>query len=174
MSLIRNKLLFHFNINVMKMFARNISVSSVNRLKQIQYQEREDTITVEAVKVTSDRKDKLIHKTDTHKDCCPLCRLNLRRLDYTDVLILKQFVESSGKVMPQSITGLCSRMHNRVIQLVKKAQTCQLLPRPHDYQSYGPWDQLNTYYEWPRRRRDQPMEIIEPKYWASDYQQNKL
>ena len=91
-----------------------------------------------------------------------------------DVLILNQFVESNGKVMPQSITGLCNKMNARVNQLVKKAQTCKLLPRPADYKSYGPWDQLNTYYEWPVRVRDQPIKLVEPKYWASDYDQNKL
>ncbi|CAG2119455.1 unnamed protein product [Medioppia subpectinata] len=174
MNLIRNKLHLISNINVMKILSRNISVSAVNRLKEIKHTEKDNTITVEAVKVVSDRRDQLVTKTHTHKDCCPLCRLNLRRLDYTDVLILRQFIESNGKQMPQSITGLCNRMHQRVHQLVKKAQKCQLLPRPPDYQSYGPWDELNTYYEWPERRRDRPMDIIEPKFWASDYEQNKL
>jgi hypothetical protein len=67
--------------------------------------------------------------------------------------------------MPQKITGLCNRSYNTVRNLVLKAQRCQLMPRPADYQSYGPWDELNTYYEYPVRYRDQPMRIIKPEFW---------
>lgn len=42
-----------------------------------------DTILVQAVKVKSERTDKLVAIQHTNNECCPLCRLNLRRLDYT-------------------------------------------------------------------------------------------
>jgi len=67
--------------------------------------------------------------------------------------------------MPQKTTGLCNLMHKKVEILVKQAQRCQLLPRPSDYESFGPWDELNTYFEYPERYRDQPMRIIKPEYW---------
>ncbi|XP_054169043.1 39S ribosomal protein S18a, mitochondrial-like [Oppia nitens] len=170
------KLAIVSNVNQMQYISRHISLTTINRLKEIKYTEKDDTITVEAVKVKSDRTDKLV-TTDENVSCkcCPLCRLNLRRLNYTDILILQQFVESDGKVMPRSVTGLCERMHQKVYNLVNKAQRCQLMPRPLDYQSFGPWDQLNTYYEWPPRVRDKPKSIIEPRYWsANDYQDNHL
>jgi len=94
-----------------------------------------------------------------------LCRLNLRRLAYTDVMILSQFIESSGKLMAFEDTGLCGGKYWLVKQLVKDAQVAQLLPRPPDYEVFGPWDHLNTYHDWPPRFRDQPMRIVKPEYW---------
>lgn len=82
-----------------------------------------------------------------------------------DVLILNQFIESNGTLMTQEVTGLCRRSYKKVEKLVEQAQSARLLPRPPDYVSYGPWDDLNKYYEYPQRKRDQPMKVVKKEYW---------
>lgn len=81
------------------------------------------------------------------------------------MLILSQFVESNGEVMSQKTTGLCNKMHKKVQRLVLQSQRSKLMPRPLNFESYGPWDELNTYYEFPVRYRDQPMRLIKQEYW---------
>lgn len=62
-------------------------------------------------------------------------------------------------------TGLCFKSYMKVKKLVKLAQTAKLLPRPPDFVVNGRWDNLNTYYEFPKRIRDQPISIIKKEYW---------
>lgn len=67
--------------------------------------------------------------------------------------------------MMQHETGVCNYSYNTLKRLVKQAQSAQLLPRPPEYISYGPWDNLNHYYEYPTRIRDRPKSVIKEKYW---------
>lgn len=56
-------------------------------LIKVKVSEDDKTITIEAVKVRSDRTDNLVTRpSSSHKDSCPLCRLNLRRLNYTVII----------------------------------------------------------------------------------------
>lgn len=71
------------------------------------------------------------------------------------------------KVLGMEITGLCGGKQRLVTRLVQEAQKCKLMPRPADYEVFGPWDSLNTYVEWPRRRRDQAMRVVQPEYWKT-------
>ena len=82
-----------------------------------------------------------------------------------DVLILSQFTESNGRLMSKNDTGLCGYSYANIKRLVNQAHSARLLPRPPEYKSYGPWDDLNHYYEWPRRIRDQPKSVIKKEYW---------
>ena len=84
-----------------------------------------------------------------------------------DVLILNQFVGSDHKVMSREETGLCYGKQRLVQKLVRQAQKCKLLPRPADYEVFGPWDNMNTYVEWPPKRRDQPIKVVQPEYWKT-------
>ena len=95
---------------------------------------------------------------------CVLCRLNLRGLDYTDVMILSRFIKKNGEIMTYHESNLCSREYNRIIRLIEQAQRCNLIERPADYFVPGVWHDLNTYIE-RDRRRDQPMELIKKQYW---------
>lgn len=85
------------------------------------------------------------------------------------MLILSQFIEPNGKMMEKNATGLCNGKYRLVKKLVRQAQLSQLLPRPPDFESYGPWDNLKTYHEWPSRYRDQPMRQVHPEYWKRTY-----
>ena len=141
-----------------------------------------DKIVVEAVPFESERKDYLVKLPDqedneskfgSHDFCnaCPLCRLNLRRLEYSDILILHQFVETNGRLMPREVTGLCIRSYDKVKKMVRQAHSARLLPRPPEFEVNGPWDDLNRYYQTPRRHRDVPMRIIRKEYWDSSVPQ---
>ncbi|KAH9407949.1 Structural constituent of ribosome [Tyrophagus putrescentiae] len=162
---------------------RPVATSAVRLVKELKVHEDGDRITVEAVAVESERKAYLVPQEATttttttttdqsakhHQHCnvCPLCRLNLRRLSYSDVLILQQFIESEGTLMRREVTGLCHRSHAKVKGLVAQAQAARLLPRPPGHVSTGPWEEENRYFEWPRRRRDQPMRVIRKEFWEN-------
>lgn len=83
---------------------------------------------------------------------------------------MHQFIESNGRLMPREVTSLCHRSYQKVKKLVGQAQAARLLPRSPEYESFGPWDNLNRYYEARRRQRDQPMRIIRKEYWENSIQ----
>jgi len=85
------------------------------------------------------------------------------------VLILSQFIQPSGEMMQFGHTGLCDNKFRLVRKLVRQAQLSQLLPRPPNFETFGPWDNLKTYHEWPLRHRDQPMRQVQPEYWKKTY-----
>lgn len=108
---------------------------------------------------------KLTQRSEVSKpEPCLLCRLDIRNLQYTDVMILGQFLDSEGSLMTYRESRLCSKQYHLVERLIKKAQRCNLLKRPSDYFVPGPWHDLNTYLE-PDRKRDQPRKVIKPQYW---------
>jgi ribosomal protein S18 len=147
---------------------RPISTTSVNFIKQIQEKRDGNTTYVSGVSVESERKKQLaVPPADARSDACPLCKLGLRRLSYSDVLILNQFIAPDGNLMTLRDSKLCSRQYSLVKKLVEMAQKCKLLPRPAGYEVYGPWDSLNTYHDWPPRRRDVAMKVVQPYYWKN-------
>ena len=80
-------------------------------------------------------------------------------------MILEQFLDPDGNVLSFKDSQLCGRKYFLVTSLIKQAQRCRLLPRPANYPVYAGWDNYNTYVEFPRRYRDQPMHIIQKNYW---------
>ncbi|XP_043916372.1 39S ribosomal protein S18a, mitochondrial isoform X2 [Protopterus annectens] len=53
---------------------------------------------------------------------CPICQWNLKhKYNYTDVLLLSQFIRSDGCLLPRRITGLCFEEHKKVEVCVKMA-----------------------------------------------------
>ncbi|XP_062896704.1 39S ribosomal protein S18a, mitochondrial [Mobula hypostoma] len=60
---------------------------------------------------------------------CPICRWNLKhKYDYTDVLLLSQFIRSDGGMLPRRVTGLCFEEHKKIEACVKMAHRSGLLP----------------------------------------------
>ncbi|XP_032876538.1 39S ribosomal protein S18a, mitochondrial isoform X1 [Amblyraja radiata] len=60
---------------------------------------------------------------------CPICRWNLKhKFNYTDVLLLSQFIRSDGGMLPRGITGLCFEEHKKIEICVKMAHRSGLLP----------------------------------------------
>lgn len=60
---------------------------------------------------------------------CPIYRWNLQhKYDYTDVLLLRQFIRSDGGMLPRRITGLCFEEHCKIAACVQMAHRAGLLP----------------------------------------------
>ncbi|KAM9317465.1 large ribosomal subunit protein mL66 [Gastrophryne carolinensis] len=60
---------------------------------------------------------------------CPICRWNLKhKYDYTDVLVISQFIRSDGGMLPKRVTGLCAEEHRKVAACVRMAHRAGLLP----------------------------------------------
>uniref|UniRef100_A0A8C5W700 Large ribosomal subunit protein mL66 n=1 Tax=Leptobrachium leishanense TaxID=445787 RepID=A0A8C5W700_9ANUR len=81
---------------------------------------------------------------------CPICRWNLKhKYDYTDVLMLSQFIRMDGGMLPRKITGLCAEEHRKVMECVKMAHRAGLLPNHRPTLPEGlvpkPKFQLNRY-----------------------------
>lgn len=128
---------------------------------KLKVDEGSDKTYVEAIPTNTGREGKVL-KSDP--GCCTLCRLNLRNLQYTDVMILSQYIKRNGQLVTYHESKLCTSQYRKIIRLIKQAQRCNLIQRPADYLSPGPWHDLNTYLE-PDRKRDQPMKVVKPEYW---------
>ncbi|KAL3052657.1 hypothetical protein OYC64_005230 [Pagothenia borchgrevinki] len=81
---------------------------------------------------------------------CPIYRWNLQnKYNYTDVLLLSQFIRPDGGLLPRSITGLCLEEHRKIAICVQMAHRAGLLPDhkpklPANHIS-KPKQQLNRY-----------------------------
>ncbi|KAF6735773.1 28S ribosomal protein S18a, mitochondrial [Oryzias melastigma] len=82
---------------------------------------------------------------------CPIYRWNLQnKYDYTDVLLLSQFIRSDGGMLPRRITGLCFEEHHKIAICVQMAQRAGLLPDhkpklPEGHVPKNPRPKLNRY-----------------------------
>ena len=145
-----------------------LSTTSSLLLKEVRERQEGKTTYVSGVHVQSERKERLAAAPpEARPDACPLCRLGLRGLAYSDVLILSQFLAPDGTLMSIGDSKLCGSQYFKVKKLVETAQKCRLLPRPAAYEAYGPWDRLNTYHDWPPRRRDVAKRCVQPYYWKN-------
>lgn len=60
---------------------------------------------------------------------CPIYRWNLQhKYNYTDVLLLRQFIRSDGGMLPRRITGVCYEEHRKIAVCVQMAHRAGLLP----------------------------------------------
>ncbi|KAM9354452.1 large ribosomal subunit protein mL66 [Pholidichthys leucotaenia] len=82
---------------------------------------------------------------------CPIYRWNLQhKYNYTDVLLLSQFIRSDGGMLPKRITGLCPEEHRKIAICVQMAHRAGLLPDhrpklPEGHVPKKPKPQLNRY-----------------------------
>ncbi|XP_042370835.1 39S ribosomal protein S18a, mitochondrial-like [Plectropomus leopardus] len=82
---------------------------------------------------------------------CPIYRWNLQhKYNYTDVLLLSQFIRSDGGMLPRRITGLCTEEHRKIAACVQMAHRAGLLPDhrpklPEGHVPKKPKPQLNRY-----------------------------
>ncbi|XP_021456301.1 39S ribosomal protein S18a, mitochondrial isoform X2 [Oncorhynchus mykiss] len=82
---------------------------------------------------------------------CPIYRWNLQnKYNYTDVLLLSQFIRSDGGMLPRRVTGLCAQEHRKIAICVQMAHRAGLLPDhkptlPEGHIPKKPKPQLNRY-----------------------------
>ena len=114
---------------------RHFSSSSTGLVREIKKSEEGKTITVEGLKYESPRAKNLIDpkmfaesSCEAYSNCHALCRFDkVHEIKHTDVLIINQFVDNNGEVIPRYITGLCERQHFRMARLAGMAQKAGLL-----------------------------------------------
>lgn len=150
------------------MASRLLHITPVSQMRKLKQYTDGDLNIVEAEKISPPASQCKIEPPDEAKEssACSICRLGLKRLLYTDVLILSQFMDKNWRLMALEDTQLCLASYMKVKRCVEKAQKCKLLPRPADYKVYGLWDRLNTYHEWPSRRRDDEMRVVKKETWS--------
>ena len=117
--------------------SRSLSVSTTRSYREVTVKEDGKKITIEGIPKESDRKGRIIEpefirsKSDScgvKENCHPLCRFSqVHEIKHTDVLILEQFVESNGKIIPRNVTGLCERQHYRMNKLIGMAQKAGIM-----------------------------------------------
>ncbi|KAK5853084.1 hypothetical protein PBY51_006904 [Eleginops maclovinus] len=82
---------------------------------------------------------------------CPIYRWNLQhKYNYTDVLLLSQFIRPDGGLLPRRVTGLCLEEHRKIAICVQMAHRAGLLPDhkpkpPENRNPTKPRQQLNRY-----------------------------
>jgi small subunit ribosomal protein S18 len=68
----------------------------------------------------------------------------------SDVLILDQFVDSKGHMIPREITGMCKRQHFRMNKLIGMAQKAGIMGLKDKFMHEKvskPWAKFNTYWD---------------------------
>lgn len=66
-------------------------------------------------------------KTKKEKECY-FCVNNIDDVDYKDVNILKNFINSYMKILPPKRTGACSWHQRKVATAIKRARVMALMP----------------------------------------------
>jgi len=59
---------------------------------------------------------------------CYFCQNNINEVDYKDILLLRRFINSYGKILPKKRTGACSRHQRKLAIAIKRARIMALLP----------------------------------------------
>ena len=60
------------------------------------------------------------------KKICQMCAG--KSVDYKDVMIVSNYVNEKGKIMPRRMTGACAKHQRHIAQQIKWARYMALLP----------------------------------------------
>uniref|UniRef100_A0A6M2E4F0 Putative 28s ribosomal protein s18a n=1 Tax=Amblyomma tuberculatum TaxID=48802 RepID=A0A6M2E4F0_9ACAR len=123
---------------------RQLSTATTLRVKEIRESQEGNTTVVEGVFVESPRKGRVVEPKHS-SSACPLCRLGLKNIKHTDVLILSQFMDSQGNMLPRDVTGLCAKQHRIVNTLLYQAQRTGLIYK-EEHIPKERWQELNNYF----------------------------
>ncbi|GIY05285.1 28S ribosomal protein S18a, mitochondrial [Caerostris darwini] len=124
---------------------RQFSLTAPSYLREVKRTETENQIVIEGVKINSEREGKVLNLQN--RNGCPLCRIGVHFLKHTDILIISQFLNSDGSVVPQHITGLCNKQYFRVVRALALAQRAGLIPKKSGTPVFGGWEKYNTYFK---------------------------
>jgi len=59
---------------------------------------------------------------------CRFCSRGIKKIDYKEIGILRNYITNGGKILPRSLTGTCAK-HQRFLALaIKRARIIGLLP----------------------------------------------
>lgn len=123
------------------------TTSTPSNLKKIDITKKAEVTTIEGRYIEGSGKNVLNNSCEKY---CPTCPNKLGfEIDYTDVLIISQFVRADGCMLPRRVTGLCSIQNKKMKVLIHKAQRAGLMPelRP-PLRSGKERDSLQSNYKW--------------------------
>ncbi|WP_158367876.1 30S ribosomal protein S18 [Candidatus Williamhamiltonella defendens] len=66
---------------------------------------------------------------------CRFTAEGVNQIDYKDIIMLKNYITESGKIVPSRITGTCSKYQRQLSQAIKVARYLSLLPYTDEHQS---------------------------------------
>lgn len=129
-----------FTINPCWNSVRQITLSGALNLKRIEKTEDKNTntITIEGKYLDPNKefRAKVLNLTgENHEDSnpvlkpCAFCELEKRdiKVQYTDVLVIRQFLTENGQVLPRKVTGLCKKQQRKLIVMTKQAKHAGLI-----------------------------------------------
>lgn len=59
---------------------------------------------------------------------CYFCAHNMHQIDYKNVIMLRRFINTTGKIIPSRRTGTCSKHQRPLAKAIKRARIIGLLP----------------------------------------------
>ncbi|XP_057339279.1 39S ribosomal protein S18a, mitochondrial [Microplitis mediator] len=114
-----NRSLFNYGKSlILSQSRRSITITSVNRIKEFVEKKEGNTLIIEAKIIPDPFRDKLFKATDN--GACSLCAAGVD-VKHTDVLILKEFLGSDGRLLPRRVTNLCKIQQKRVSVMLQMA-----------------------------------------------------
>lgn len=139
LKIVKNSLKFPFSPFLNS--TRQIVTTSILNLKKIEKIEdkNSNTITIEGKYLDSKEifgsevlnltSDENYQENDCIMKPCVFCELEKRdiKVQYTDVLVLRQFLTENGQILPRKVTGLCKNQHRKIIVLAKQAKHAGLI-----------------------------------------------
>ena len=66
--------------------------------------------------------------TKNQEKVCYFCTNNTDLVDYKDVILLRKFINTVGKIIPRKRTKVCSKHQRVVSKAIKRARVIGLLP----------------------------------------------
>lgn len=59
---------------------------------------------------------------------CYFCSKNIKNITYKDVALLKNYISTTGKIMPAQETRTCAKCQRKLKRAIKRARILSLLP----------------------------------------------
>jgi len=132
---------------------RGFSASSVLFYKDVDHKEEGKKIVVQGVSVASPNKSNVVTEgcREGRQHCHPFCRSPVvGQVKHTDVLLIDQFLTSTGEMYSQDELGICKRQWVRLKKLAEMAQRAGLMPGKEFYAAdvrKTSWGSKNCYWD---------------------------
>lgn len=65
---------------------------------------------------------------------CRFTAEGVKQIDYKDIIMLKNYITESGKIVPSRITGTCSKYQRQLAHAIKVARYLSLLHYTDEHQ----------------------------------------
>lgn len=121
---------------------QSIHLNSVCNLKKIEItkDEKKKTLVIEGKHLNSEETfgNKVLkwenninttNQSSHHTKPCAFCMLEKKNIfvQYTDVLVLRQFLTQDGVPLPKGVTGLCKKQHKKLLAMRNMAKQAGLI-----------------------------------------------